>query len=355
MSLNLNLINLSLNALIQRKNAVIEENTQKISNLEHDYLQQINQLNMIKQALLNQYQNNLRDQLKQIDVAIQHKLPKNNANGTNNNTHKLPTTINGVKRMQIIPTPIKMQPLPLPSLDNITSIPTLNSDNSNHSSSSSSASSCSPPITQSPTSISPNSSPSTDNNNSNHNNSYSDIPDFTNLSLPNLTCIISSIDTVNKNKNKSMNIDKKMDNHQHSANGICNNNSSVNINSNTSNIMTHIQPTSDSTTTIKNDIDDKDKVMRDIKDIKDIKMNFNANSNIKPSIDCNLCHKSFDSQKSLKNHINKVHTFTCDLCSKSFQKRIDLKRHQRIHDGVSVYEWYQIPSFVFLFLLCFYT
>ena len=353
MALNLNLLSLSLNALIQRKNSVIQQNTKKINDLEKDYIQQINQLNMIKQALLTQYQKNMMDQLKQIDVAIQQKLPKNNAHGnTNNNTHKLPTTINGVKRMQIIPTPIKMQPLPLPNLDNIT-LPALTSDNSSTSS----------PSTQSPTSslrdVSPsNTSPSTDTNN-NHNHSYSDIPDFTNLTLPNLTCIISSIDSINNINNDNNN----SNNHQHFVNGICNNNSSVNINSNTSNIMTHIKPTSDASTTHKNDIiDDKDKIMRDIKDIKnfkefkDIKIKpdiFNHNSNIKPSIECTLCHQSFDSQKNLKNHINKVHTFTCDLCSKSFQKRIDLKRHQRIHDGVSVYEWY---DFVVIHdLLCIYV
>ncbi|PNF26365.1 hypothetical protein B7P43_G01771 [Cryptotermes secundus] len=51
---------------------------------------------------------------------------------------------------------------------------------------------------------------------------------------------------------------------------------------------------------------------------------------------CNLCHKSFGTQRKLKRHEH-VHNgkrqYSCPSCSKSLGTKRDLKRHQRIHSG----------------------
>ena len=169
-----------------------------------------------------------------------------------------------------------------------------------------------------------NNSPSYHNHNNNHNNNH------------------------NKNHKKDKNKNK---NKKRKSSIDCNSNNS-NSNNQTS---PSIEPSLGPTTVIKEDDGDGDgdgemkekiKGEQDVKDIKPDTKDFKPDT-----VECNLCHQAFDTQKNLRAHINKAHTFKCDLCAKSFQKRIDLKRHQRLHEGVTVYEWYVFCLYFHWFFL----
>ena len=156
-----------------------------------------------------------------------------------------------------------------------------------------------------------------------------------------------------KNRDKDKDKDDDKDNHNHNRKSRDNrnkskqkkksNNSSDSNNSNSNNREKETSPSSEPslgpTVNIKQDKDTKE----GIKDEKDIKPD---TKELKPdTLECDLCHQAFDTEKNLQAHRDKAHTFKCDLCTKSFQKRIDLKRHQRLHEGVTVYEWYVISAF----------
>ena len=249
---------------------MIQQCYKQMNDLEQDYFQQMNQLFLIKQTLIDQYQKTLIHQLTEIDHVIQQKLPNKTTT----------TTINAV-------TPIKLSSFPLSNpICFPSSIPT--------------------PSNTSPSSHNTYDSDNTNNTNNsineNNNGSYPDVTNvnISNLLLPGLNCIHQ--DAINNTSSlpKIEPIDQQI------ANGINSSNSSTNIIENNENM---------------------DMIMHDIKHCK---------KDIKPLlVECNLCHQAFDSQKSLRKHLDTIHTFKCDLCSKSFQKKIDLKRHQRLHDGTS--------------------
>ena len=51
---------------------------------------------------------------------------------------------------------------------------------------------------------------------------------------------------------------------------------------------------------------------------------------------CLKCDKSFDSKRSLRDHINEDHSMTinCKLCDKHFSRSCDLEEHINMHHGI---------------------
>lgn len=56
---------------------------------------------------------------------------------------------------------------------------------------------------------------------------------------------------------------------------------------------------------------------------------------------CNICDKSFSSQRILNRHLsnhNRIKKYSCYICEKGFNDGFDLKRHVRTHTGIKPFK-----------------
>lgn len=64
-----------------------------------------------------------------------------------------------------------------------------------------------------------------------------------------------------------------------------------------------------------------------------------------PKYQCDLCNKSFASERNLRNHASvHSHTFLCAQCGKEFGTSNALKQHERVHTGEKPYQCKSCPK-----------